>query len=463
MDPMTSQTPPVHTPTPNTPTAHTPTPPHLRETDNAIRTLQGAMHVLFIVLLLVGFARALVAGANPALTSVAVVVFVAVYLSGLLLERRVRAEVAGASTPTSAQRSGTLWIVTLIVGWALLLCIATDFVWIAFALYFLALHVARKPLSFGLVGVILAISVAAFLLSNSARPGLIIGPIMGMLVALGISWVYSQLRRENEARKHLVDELLASHEDLLAAQEALAQTQRDAGVLTERTRLARDIHDTLAQSFSSVLLLSRAGLARTPDDDVLRQIEAQAQSGLADARSVVHALAPSELGDAPLASAISRLAQRVSEQTGITVTTDTDGEPYPLATTLDVALLRIAQSALANVRQHSRATRCAITLSYEPGGVRLEIIDDGIGFTDADVASAPLRGSGFGLRGIRSRVVELGGSFDIESAPGEGTAVIASLPTLHADRPSRTATEQRPSQFGSGSHPESDSPSEGPA
>ena len=402
--------------------------PQLRESDNAIRTLQIAMHVLFIVLLTVSFARALSNGASLVLTGFVTLILIGVYASGLLLERRFVTTSAPRPAPERAARSGAVWIAALIVVWAGLLCLATDFVWLAFALYFLALHVARRPVSFLYVACILTLSVTALLMGQGSRPGLVVGPVMGMVVALGISWVYRQLRAENDARKQLVSELIASHDDLFAAQEALAQTQREAGVLTERTRLARDIHDTLAQSFSSILLLSRAGLAQRPDDDVLTHIEQQAQSGLTDARSVVGALTPQELDESPLASALGRLTDRLQEQTGIAAVTRTEGTPYGLPTSLDVALLRVAQSALANVRLHSQASRCAVTLSYEPDVVRLEIIDDGVGFSDADVASAPLRGSGFGLSAMRSRVTELGGDFAVESAPGDGCAVIVALP-----------------------------------
>lgn len=438
----------------------TPQIPKLREADSAIRTLHVAMHVLFVVLLIVGFARALANGADVPLTCLALLAFVGLYLSGLRLEKR-----AVVSTDHS-RGAGTAWIVALIAAWAGLLALAPDFVWLAFALYFLALHVARRPVSFALIALILAISIAAMVITGDTRPGMFIGPVMGMLVALGISWVYNQLRAENEARKQLVEQLLASQEDLLAAQEALAQTQREAGVLGERTRLARDIHDTLAQSFSSILLLARAGLGQTSTcqtttspagasapgtlaapanapqtttsnpaadasrtRDVLQQIEAQAQSGLTDARSVVGALTPTELTGSPLSSALTRLTDRLHEQTGLQASTHTDGTPYALATTQEVALLRIAQSALANVRQHARATRCAVNLSYEPGLVRLEIVDDGRGFTLADIESAPLRGSGFGIRGMRSRIAELGGSFDTESTPGDGGAIIVTIPT----------------------------------
>ena len=263
--------------------------------------------------------------------------------------------------------------------------------------------------------------------------------------------MYAQLRAENTRRRELVTQLVAAQDDVLATQETLALAQHRAGVLAERERLAHDIHDTLAQGFSSIVLLSRAGLARnqhahtqhasaqaTRDsaahagDEIARlleQIESTAAQGLADSREVVHALTPSDLVDAPLSGALERLTARLTEHTGIRADTTCDGEPRPLPAPVDVALLRIAQSALANVRTHSKAQRVGVTLSYRPDEVGLEVIDDGVGFTDADVERAPLGGSGFGLRAMRERLDALGGHLEIESQPGEGAALIATIPT----------------------------------
>lgn len=92
-------------------------------------------------------------------------------------------------------------------------------------------------------------------------------------------------------------------------------------------------------------------------------------------------------------------------------------------------MLRIAQSGLANVRIHAQASRAGVTLAYSPTDVTLEIIDDGVGFDEAAVERAPLGGSGFGLRAIRERLVELGGQLEVESAPGEGAALFVRIPT----------------------------------
>lgn len=411
----------------------TPTPsPEALDTSRTIRRMQAAMHVLLVLLLAVGAARALVTGAHTAARVVLLLagtgLFAALYVSGLGLERRARRADAGA-----AARNGhvtQVWVAALVAGWVLLLGVAHDFAWVAFALYFLVLHVARRALAVALVLVVFVASVAALNLDASTRgPGSVAGPFIGMLVALGIAWVYAQLQRENAARTSLVTRLFAAQEDVLATQEELALAQHQAGVLAERERLARDIHDTLAQGFSSILLLSRAGLAREPDATLLRQIEQTAGDGLTQAREVVHALAPTELTESPLASALERLGARLGEQGGVHVTAAVEGAARTLPVDVDVALLRIAQGALANVRLHARAGRAAITLRYETDAVTLEIIDDGVGFHADALRPFSPGGGGFGLRAIRERAEAAGGSLTLESAPGDGTAVVVTLPT----------------------------------
>jgi signal transduction histidine kinase len=105
-----------------------------------------------------------------------------------------------------------------------------------------------------------------------------------------------------------------------------------------------------------------------------------------------------------------------------------DGEPVVLATAVEVALLRLAQGALANVRQHARATRVGITLTYSDHEVRLDVVDDGVGFDPRLVTRPSAEGAGFGLRAMHDRLAALGGTLDVESTPGSGTAVAATVP-----------------------------------
>ena len=203
------------------------------DSERTIRIMQAAMHVLFVVLLVVGVIRALAGDASPFAVIAATVVFTGVYLSGLVVERRARR----AQSLRAAQDShtGQVWIIALTLAWCLTLAIAPDFAWVAFALYFLVLHVAIRPIAAALVPLVLVASAAALVSRPDGRNvGTVIGPIMGMIVALGISWVYAQLRAENTRRRELVTQLVAAQDDVLATQETLALAQHRAGVLAER-------------------------------------------------------------------------------------------------------------------------------------------------------------------------------------------------------------------------------------
>ena len=165
-------------------------------------------------------------------------------------------------------------------------------------------------------------------------------------------------------------------------------------------------------------------------------------------------LAPADLESATLVGALERVAERTALASGddLRVTVDVSGRPRPLPVPVETALLRIAQSALANVVQHAGASRAAVTLSFLGDAVALDVVDDGRGFDPlalpgprpgadggsavgpeergdgATGAATPPPRSGFGLTAMRSRVAELGGTFSLETEPGAGTALAVHLP-----------------------------------
>ncbi|KNX38474.1 hypothetical protein VV01_17095 [Luteipulveratus halotolerans] len=397
-----------------------------------IRSMQLAMHGLFVLLLAVGTVRAIQTGERTAWVVAGCTAMVLWYAAGLVLSRRRASPVAGR-----------WWVAGLVLLWVVGVLLNPELSWIAFALFFLVMHLLPRVPAL-LTVVLMTVVVVIAQVSNADGEGTaarVIGPCFGALVAVGVAWVYSQLRAESEARRSLVQQLTATRDDLVATHDELAVAQRQAGVLAERSRLARDIHDTLAQGFSSIVLLSRAGLTgpasdaagRTGSSDaerlrgLLEQVEQTAVTGLQDARTVVLALTPDELSEAPLPAALGRLLGRLGEQTELRTDLVVDGSAQALPTAIEVALLRLAQSALANVRQHADASRVAVTLTYQDDAVGLDVVDDGRGF---DPASARIRsnGSGFGLRAMRERLADVGGSLTVESSPGEGTAIGASVP-----------------------------------
>jgi signal transduction histidine kinase len=134
-------------------------------------------------------------------------------------------------------------------------------------------------------------------------------------------------------------------------------------------------------------------------------------------------LAPASLDQAGLADALARLAARAEEEFGVRATFATSGPARSLGTGAEVVLLRVCQEALSNVRRHSGARSAEVLLSYLDDGVRLEVADDGTGFSPGLVSG------GFGLRGMRARVNEIGGDLAVRSAPGAGTTVTARVTT----------------------------------
>jgi signal transduction histidine kinase len=212
---------------------------------------------------------------------------------------------------------------------------------------------------------------------------------------------------------------------LAAAQDDLARAERDAGVLAERQRLTAEIHDTLAQGFTSiVMLLQAADAAETLDQarPYLGQASRTARENLAEARALIATLPPAALDESSLPEAVRRLAGRLAEETGITAECAVTGTVRPLSAATEAVVLRCAQEALANVRKHAVAATVTLGLDYQPGKVLLRVRDDGTGFD-------PARGRGHGLASMRSRVAGTGGTLDVSSAPSVGTTVTVEVPS----------------------------------
>ncbi|MFI6292505.1 sensor histidine kinase [Nonomuraea sp. NPDC050790] len=229
----------------------------------------------------------------------------------------------------------------------------------------------------------------------------------------------------------------------------------EVGVLRERARLAREIHDTLAQGFSGIITQLEA--AEQADDDLpaVRQriavAKRLARENLGEARRSVDALRPEPLNRARIDLALGDVAARWSSASGVPATVSVDGTRRPLEPEVEATLLRAAQEGLANAAKHAGARRVAITLSYMENEVTLDLLDDGTGFdtgtdagTDAgagadtgtDSRAGTSGGSGtvgnasggYGLAAMRERAAAVGGTVTVESAPGEGTALCVSIP-----------------------------------
>lgn len=216
-----------------------------------------------------------------------------------------------------------------------------------------------------------------------------------------------------------------AREELEHTRRELEQTSRQAGIMEERQRLAREIHDTLAQGFASIVVQLEAAEVAAEHETFagryLEQARTSAREGLSEARRMVWALRPEILENSSLPEALQRLLQRWQEESGVRAEFTLTGEPRSLHPELEVGLLRIAQEALANIRKHSKARHATLTLSYLEDLLLMDVQDDGVGL------QPPTTGT-FGLRFMRERVEALGGHMTVESEVGQGTTLAFSLP-----------------------------------
>ena len=297
-----------------------------------------------------------------------------------------------------------------------------------FVLFFVYLRAMRGWLGYAWVAAALAISIAIQIPVGLTLGG-VMGPALSAVVVLAIDWAFFTINKVSQERQQLIDELLATRD-------RLAETERAAGVAQERERLAHEIHDTVAQNLSSIQMLLHAAErdVRALGGDVeqpLRKMETArraASNNLAETRAMIAALAPAPLTEASLREALERVAGDFAAAGELHVDVDVDGEAAPLPMRVEAGLLRIAQGAVSNVVNHAEATRARITLTYAADEVRLDVVDNGRGF---NVAAQGLKPSGLGHLGLdamRSRAEELGGTLEIESAPGGPTALSVAVP-----------------------------------
>jgi signal transduction histidine kinase len=244
--------------------------------------------------------------------------------------------------------------------------------------------------------------------------------VVSLTGALGLGLWIARIIRQSRQRAELIAQLAETRAQL-------AVVSREAGALAERERLSREIHDTLAQGFTSVLLLleaARAALGSTPSPAgrYLGQAQDTARENLAEARSLIAALAPPDLAGTSLPEALRRLVERVGGDTGPRTELSITGTPRRLPTEDEVALLRMVQEALTNVRRHAGAARVEVALLYAPDWITLRVSDDGKGFDPA------VPQQGYGLAGIRARAQGIGAVATIYTAPGAGVVVRVDVP-----------------------------------
>jgi signal transduction histidine kinase len=244
---------------------------------------------------------------------------------------------------------------------------------------------------------------------------LVIIVIQTAVISAG-SIIAARVSEQNEQRRETVVRLEQALAENAGLHAQLLTQAREAGVLEERQRLAREIHDTIAQGLTGVI--TQLGAARQshdrPDeqDRHLANAEQIARESLAEARRSVEGSLPGPLEAATLPDALRVLARDWSERAAVPAQVTITGDRIRLEREIEVTLLRTAQEALANVAKHARASRVNLTLSFMDDVVTLDVRDDGVGF-DVD-RPAPTAG-GFGLHGMRQRVARVAGSLEVES------------------------------------------------
>lgn len=379
-----------------------------------VTTLRLGLHVLVTVLAVVVAVRALLPdGGGHGIAVVALtVVWLLVYFAGTEFPR--------SRSRTVPDGAVWVWLAALTVLWLVLLALTPDAVYLAFGLFFVYLHLLPRPWSLVAVVSATAVGVLGFAAHRGWSAGAVVGPVLGALVAIGIGLGYQALHREAVDRERLIDELIGTRA-------ILAEQERTAGKLAERERLAKEIHDTVAQGLSSIQLLLHAAEQAAPDHpalDRIRLARETAAEDLAETRRLIDELSPAALDGQSLAEALERICLRAQSPT-LSTQLLVEGEPERLPMPVEAALVRIAQSAVANVVQHAQAARMRVTLTYGDTDAHLDIVDDGIGI-DPDMLRHPRSGA-FGLAAMRSRVEQQGGAMTVESEPGH-TAVTVSFP-----------------------------------
>jgi signal transduction histidine kinase len=330
-------------------------------------------------------------------------------------------------------RSGTVRATVYVIGLLVLFGVAQSqnpnvwFLSLAISPQFFSFLDTRRAMGLGIALNILAAALLVYRYprASTAAVAFTVAAAAGGFSVFYGAWV-SRIIDQSAERAGIIEQLEATRAELAAA-------QHEAGRLAERQRLAADIHDTLAQGFTSVLMLIQAAQADldTSQQRVARHLDLAARTArenLAEARTLVADLAPAQLDGSTLPDALRRLSKEpgLAGPPGTTPVPPVDfgvsGAPRPLPMATEVVLLRVCQEALANVRKHAGAHSATVCLGYEPDAIRLEVSDDGAGFDPARV------NGGYGLRGMRTRVAEAGGTLTVRSAPGAGTHVSATVP-----------------------------------
>lgn len=339
----------------------------------------------------------------------------------LMFGRNVIREADPIAGPIRART--VVFVAGVIVLWLVAILAASPAVAAIPALYpliFATLPLAvALALTFAVTLAPLALAVTTHGLSWPSLPAVAAVTLVGAVAAPIIGTTIMTTLRQRQQLAETVAQLADSRAES-------ARLSREAGVAAERERLAREIHDTLAQGFTSIVALAQAVQAENATDPAaaarhVEMIRSTARDNLAEARTMVTQLTPAVLQEGSLPAALRRQCDSLAAETGIAVELRIDDDLPQLGMAADVVLLRSAQEAMTNVRRHARASRLQVGMQPTADGVRLSLSDNGIGLSADHV-------DGFGLRGMRARLDQVGGTLTLSTADAGGVLVVVAVP-----------------------------------
>lgn len=311
-------------------------------------------------------------------------------------------------------------ILIAIAAWSFLVNSDDRWSMLSFGLYGLCFIVdsTRPKVGLTLAGIVSAIWTVA---SLGGPTWTVLIPFFVFAAASTIAYAIHRIGRLTAKQAELIRQLESTREDLAAS-------ERSRGVLEERTRFAGEIHDTLAQGFTSIVLLARAGKRPAANTgDTLESIEATAQENLNTARRLVESSRPDELDEVSLPDALRRhLEMSLTEPIGGEL--EVVGNPVSLPGSVETVLLRAAQEGIRNACVHARPRRIDVTLSYLGDAVTLGVRDDGVGFEPGSVSDRGTLTGGQGLATLAGRVESLSGNLTIEPGEERGSILTVQLP-----------------------------------
>lgn len=346
-----------------------------------------------------------------------------------------------AAPPQVKQRLGVSspWVSFLIVSalWVTAAFVDIRFIWFGAVAYAEYCMISPRWMTAASVTIVAVFILRSWLVTG--KVDWLATLILALIVGFGLLLVHyiADIAAQSNRRQLLIDELKSTRAKL-------AMTEREAGVLEERHRISREIHDTLAQGFTSIVMLletAEASLESSPSaaQGKIESALAISRDSLTEARRLVWELRPEALATDGLPGALQRLGKRTSTTHGTSVTVAVPEEPLVTDPEVETVLFRIAQEGLANVVKHSDAESARLELDCRNGLVELRVSDDGRGFdtasASAGMAQMPAR---LGLRSMEERVDMLGGSFEVASSPGEGTTIVARVPITSESEPKQT-------------------------